>query len=74
MREVYGTLSEYADQLLSRPEFMQTHRSYIVNMLQVAEFSASGLTTFAGKNLPVSRRLYPQLQKDYVRLMFSRED
>ena len=74
VREVYGTLSEYADQLLDRPEFMQTHRSYIVNMLQVAEFSASGLTTFAGKNLPVSRRLYPQLQKDYIRLMFSRED
>lgn len=71
VREVFGTLYEYEPLLLSRPEFMQIHRSYIVNMLQVAELSPSGVITFSGKNLPVSRRLYSQLQKDYMKLLFS---
>lgn len=74
VREVYGTLKEYEPLLLSRPEFMQVHRSYIVNMLQAAEFSATGIRTFSGKNLPVSRLLYPQLQKDYMKLLFAERE
>jgi len=72
VREIYGTLSEYEPYLLSRPEFMHIHRSYIVNMLQVEEFSSAGVITFSGKNLPVSRKLYPGLQKQYMKLLFSR--
>lgn len=71
VKEVFGTLYEYEPLLLSRPEFMRIHRSYIVNMLHVAEFSPAGVITFSGKNLPVSRRLYSQLQKDYMKLLFS---
>ena len=70
VREVFGTLKEYEDQLLSRPEFMRVHRSYIANMLQVAEFSSSGIHTFSGKQLPVSRLLYPQLRQEYMKLLF----
>lgn len=69
--EVFGTLQEYEPLLLCRPEFMRTHRSYIVNMFQAAEFSPAGVRTFSGKNLPVSRRLYPQVQKDYMKLLFA---
>ena len=72
--EVYGSLSEYEAQLLSRSEFRHIHRSYIVNMLQLAEFSHAGARTFTGKNLPVSRLLYPQLQKDYMKLLFSQRE
>lgn len=67
--EVYGTLKEYEPLLLIRPEFMHVHRSYIVNMLQVAELSATGIRTFSGKKLPISRKLFPQLQKDYIKLI-----
>ena len=74
MREVYGALSDYEPLLLSRPEFMRTHRSYIVNMLQVSELSPGGVRTFSGKNLPVSRLLYPQLQKDYMQLLFTERE
>ncbi|MBP1557450.1 MAG: response regulator transcription factor [Oscillospiraceae bacterium] len=74
VREVVGSLVEYEDILLSRPEFMRVHRSYIVNMLQVEELSPAGVITFSGKNLPVSRLLYPQLQKDYIKLLFNRKD
>lgn len=71
VREVFGTLREYEPLLLKRPEFMRIHRSYIVNMLQVSELSPAGVRTFSGKQLPVSRLLYPQLQKDYMQLMFA---
>lgn len=71
VREIVGALKDYEELLLSRPEFMRTHRSYIVNMMQVEEFSLAGIRTFTGKNLPVSRLLYPQLQKDYINLLFT---
>ncbi len=74
VREVSGSLKEYEEILLSRPEFMRVHRSYIVNMLQVEELSPAGIRTFSGKNLPVSRLLYPQVQKDYMKLLFAREE
>ena len=74
VRETAGSLREYEDLLLSRPEFMHTHRSYIVNMFQVQELSPAGIRTFSGKELPISRLLYPQLQKDYMQLLFAREE
>lgn len=70
VREVVGSLKNYEPILLSRPEFMRIHRSYIVNMLQTEKFSSTELITFQGNNLPVSRLLYPQLQKDYMKLLF----
>lgn len=74
VREIVGTLHEYAPSLLSRPEFMRPHRSYIVNMLQAEELSPAGIHTFSGKHLPVSRLLYPQLQKDYMKLLFTQRE
>ncbi len=71
VREVFGSLKDYEPLLLKRPEFMRTHRSYIVNMLQVSELSPGSVRTFSGKQLPVSRLLYPQLQKDYMQLLFA---
>lgn len=70
VREVVGSLKTYEPLLLARPEFMRIHRSYIVNMLQTEKFSSTELITFQGHNLPVSRLLYPQLQKDYMKLLF----
>ena len=74
VREVFGTMREYEPQLLSRPEFMRVHRSYIVNMLQAAQLSPGEIHTFSGKTLPVSRLLYPQLQKDYMALLFAQRE
>ena len=70
VREAAGSLKDYEELLLARPEFMRVHRSYIVNMLQAEEFSSSHIRTFSGKDIPVSRLLYPQLQKDYMALLF----
>lgn len=71
VHEVFGTLREYESQLLSRQEFERCHRSYIVNLLQVAELSAAGIRTFSGKTLPVSRGLYSKIQKSYMNLLFA---
>lgn len=74
IREVMGALKDYENLLLARPEFMRTHRSYIVNMLQAAEFAPTCIRTFTGEILPVSRLLYPQLQKDYIALLFANKE
>lgn len=74
VRMVSGALKDYEDLLLSRPEFMRIHRSYIVNMLQIEELSPAGIRTFSGRELPVSRLLYPQLQKDYMKLLFAQKE
>ena len=70
VREVAGSLREFETALFRRPEFMRVHRSYIVNMFQVERLSSTGLRTFQGSNLPISRLIYPQLQKDYMALLF----
>ena len=69
--EVFGTLREFEPQLLQRQEFVRCHRSYIVNLLQVAELSAAELRTFTGKTLPVSRSLYKEVQEQYMKVLFS---
>ena len=74
VREVVGVLREFEPLLLSRSEFMRIHRSYIVNMLQIRELSSAGVQTFLGQSLPVSRLLYPQLQKDYMALLFEQRE
>ena len=71
LREVAGSLKEYEELLLARPEFMRVGRSYIVNILQVQELSPAGISTFSGKNIPIPRRLYPQILKDYMQLLFA---
>ena len=71
LREVAGSLKEYEELLLARPEFMRVGRYYIVNILQVQELSPAGISTFSGKNIPIPRRLYPQIQKDYMQLLFA---
>lgn len=71
--DITGTLSEYEPLLLTREEFVRPHRSYIVNLYQIAALAPKEIRTFSGKVLPVSRLLYPQLQKDYLQLLFSKE-
>lgn len=74
VRKIFGTLKEYEPLLLEHPEFMRVHRSYIVNMYQTEELSSTGIRTFSGKNIPVSRLLYPKLQKDYLKLFFGERE
>jgi len=74
MNEAAGSLKDYEALLLARSEFMRVGRSYVVNILQIRELSPSGIITFSGKSIPIPRRLYPQIQKDYMKLLFDQRE
>ena len=69
--KVFASLNDYKTVLLDRPEFIQIHRSYIVNMLHISEITQDSVITFSGKTLPVSRLRYSELQSGYMNLLFS---
>ena len=71
---IAGTLKDYDALLLTQPEFLRIGRAYIVNILHIRELSPAGITTFSGSHIPIPRRLYPQIQKDYMKLLFSRSE
>ena len=70
VRTMPGTIAGFEAELLARPEFVKIHRSYIVNLNQISELSPEGCILFSGKNLPVSRLLYPQVRKAYMAHLF----
>ena len=70
VRTIPGTIAGFEAELLARPEFVKIHRSYIVNLNQISELSPEGCILFSGKNLPVSRLLYPQVRKAYMAHLF----
>ena len=70
VRTIPGTIAGFEAGLLARPEFVKIHRSYIVNLNQISELSPEGCILFSGKNLPVSRLLYPQVRRAYMAHLF----
>lgn len=70
VRTIPGTIAGFEAELLARPDFVKIHRSYIVNLNQISELSPEGCILFSGKNLPVSRLLYPQVRKAYMAHLF----
>ena len=74
VKKFSGTLNQCEPLLLSRPEFKRIYRSYIVNLQKVTEISPTTAKIVSGEELPVSRGLYHELQKDYMDLLFARKD
>lgn len=70
MQEVASTLAAFEEQLLTRPEFVKVHRSYIVNLWQVGELASKELVTHAGKTVPISRLLYGKVREAYMEHLF----
>ena len=70
IRQTPGTITRIEADLRIRPDFVKIHRSYIVNLNQISELSPEGCILFSGKNLPVSRLLYPQVRKAYMAHLF----
>ncbi|MEG0778370.1 MAG: LytTR family DNA-binding domain-containing protein [Oscillospiraceae bacterium] len=71
VREVCAPLSEYEEKLLSRPEFIKVHRSYIVNMEQMCELTSNGFISHNGSTVPISRLLYSQVRRTYMDHLFA---
>ncbi len=52
---INATFSEIAEQLLCDPRFIRCHRSYVVNMQDIAEVSEREIITHRGKRIPITR-------------------
>lgn len=73
VQQLSGTMAEVEQSLLSQSEFFKIHRSYIVNVNQIAALSPDGCIMFSGQNLPVSRLLYQQVRRRVMSHLFSKE-
>ncbi|MEG1240464.1 MAG: LytTR family DNA-binding domain-containing protein [Oscillospiraceae bacterium] len=71
VREVSAALQDFTDTLLSRPEFIKTHRSYIVNLEQMDELTSTGFLAHTGALVPVSRPLYSGVRRVYMEHLFA---
>lgn len=71
--ETTASLAEFENVLLSRPEFVRVHRSYIVNLWQVLTLTTNEIITLSEKKIPVSRHNYPKVRDAYVEQMFCRK-
>lgn len=72
--ETTAPLSEYAESILSRPEFLRVHRAFIVNLWQMRELNAQDFITLSGKNVPISRRLYAQVRDAFMKSLFTKKE
>ncbi len=70
-QEVTGSLANFEQTLLKRPDFIKVHRSYLVNLQWVHELRQGELATASGRRVPVSRAAYSQVRTAYTQFLFS---
>lgn len=71
VREVYGYLADYEEDLLSDPYFYKPHRSYVVNLRLVTELDKKGFSTIVGKTVPVARDAFSKVKAAYMKYLLS---
>lgn len=69
IHEITAALADIEEKLLFRPEFIKSHRSYIVNLNYVKSIGVSNIVTKNGHNVPVSRRRRNQIKDAYVHFL-----
>ncbi|WP_027400486.1 LytR/AlgR family response regulator transcription factor [Anaerovorax odorimutans] len=65
---VSGSFSELSDQLSNYPQFMSCFKGIVVNLKEVRELDSDHLILKNGEQLPVSRRLQRQVQRQRLSL------
>lgn len=66
IREVTAALADIEGELLTRQEFIKTHRSYIVNLSCVQAIGVNCAMTKSGHGVPISRQRRNQVQNAYM--------
>lgn len=69
IREVTAALADFEGRLLSRQEFIKTHRSYIVNLSCVQSVGINCAMTKRGHSIPVSRQRHNPVQNAYMNFL-----
>lgn len=64
--EATATLSDFEDKLLSRPEFLKTHRSYLVNLNHIQRIDLNCARMKNGGSVPISRQRRSQIQDAFL--------
>ena len=67
--EATAALADFENELLARPEFVKSHRSYLVNLSCVQAVGVQCAVTKSGYNVPVSRQRRNQIQDAYVQFL-----
>lgn len=67
--EASAALADFEETLLSRPEFLKTHRSYLVNLNFIEAIDIGFVRMKDGHSVPVSRKRRSQVQDVYVRFL-----
>lgn len=64
--ETSARLSDLYEQLRENTSFIFPHRAYIVNMEYIRRISGTGLLMTDGRQLPISRKGYPDIKAAYL--------
>lgn len=68
-----AALADFEEEFLARPEFVKTHRSYLVNLSCVQTVSVHCAVTKNGHNVPISRQRRSEVQDAYLRFLHQAE-
>ncbi len=71
--EAVAALADFEGELLARPEFVKTHRSYIVNLSYVQAVGGHSAVTKSGRVVLVSRQRRNQVQDAYLQYLHQAE-
>lgn len=69
VHEATAALAGFENEFLARPEFVKTHRSYLVNLGCVQAVGEQCAVTKSGNNVPVSRQRRNQVQDAYMQFL-----
>lgn len=69
VREATATLADFEEKLLSRAEFLKTHRSYLVNLGYIQAIDINRVIMKNGNIVPVSRQRRSQVQDAYMNFL-----
>lgn len=71
--ESVGILSKFEGELLSYPQFIKPHRSYILNMDYIDSLTSKEIKTISHSPIPVSRINFPYIKKEYIDYSFGKK-
>lgn len=72
--EMNGALAGFEETFLNRPDFVKTHRSYLVNLNCVQAMDANYVVTKNGHRILIARLRHKQVQDHYVLPASGRHD
>lgn len=69
VHETTAALTDFEEKLLSRPEFLKTHRSFLVNLSHIQAMDINCVIMKNGHSVPLSRKRRSQVQDAYLRFL-----